>query len=87
MVVPSKLVRNLNSLDLCNPVSDWVLKFLTNRSQTVKTESTNNHTDSENGTSTGCCLSPVLYTLLTHNCVAKYNGNQTIKAWRMETSN
>lgn len=70
-VIPSKLVNKLSTLGVPPTLCNWVLTFLTGRPQSVRM---GNHTSStitvNTGTPQGCVLSPTLYTLYTHDCVA-----------------
>jgi hypothetical protein len=61
---------------LCN----WVLNFLTDRPQVVKVE--NNISIPlilNTGAPQGCVLSPLLYSLFTHDCMAMHASNSIIK--------
>ena len=76
-LTPSKLVITLG-LDptLCN----WVLDFLTGRPQVVRVG--NNISTPlilNTGAPQGCVLSPLLYSLFTHDCVAMHGSNSIIK--------
>ncbi|KAL0199225.1 hypothetical protein M9458_007765, partial [Cirrhinus mrigala] len=51
---------------LCN----WILDFLTGRPHT---------TTLSTGAPQGCVLSPLLFTLLTHDCTAKFSSNHIIR--------
>ena len=65
-----------DSGDLCN----WVLDFLTGRPQVVRV---GNNISSplilNTGAPQGCVLSPLLYSLFTHDCVATHASNSIIK--------
>jgi hypothetical protein len=79
-IVPYKLMIKLVALDLNPALCNWVLELLTGHSQMVKVG---------NNTSTllilntvapqGCLLSPLLYSLFTHDCVATHASNTIIK--------
>ncbi len=57
---------------LCN----WILDFLTGRSQSVRVgRNTSSTTTLSTGAPQGCVLSPLLFTLLTHDCIAKFSSN------------
>ncbi|KAK3506713.1 hypothetical protein QTP70_016250 [Hemibagrus guttatus] len=61
---------------LCN----WILDFLTGRPQSVQIGNSISSTTTQNtGASQGCILSPLLYTLLTHDCAAMHRSNHIIK--------
>jgi hypothetical protein len=70
-IVPAKLVPKLRGLGLKTPLCNWILDFLTSRPQVVRM---GNHTSSSltlsTGAPQGCVLSPLLYSLYTHDCVA-----------------
>ena len=61
---------------LCN----WVLDFLTGRPQVVKVGNNTSTTLLLNTWAPqGCVLCPLLYSLLTHDCVATHASNSIIK--------
>ena len=78
--VPSKLIIKLEVLGLNPDLCNCVLDFLTGRPQVVK--GGNNISTSlilNTGAPQGCVLSPLLYSLFTHDCVAMYASNSIIK--------
>ncbi|KAI3374141.1 hypothetical protein L3Q82_005996 [Scortum barcoo] len=78
--VPSKLVTKLRDLGLNSALCDWILNFLTGRPQAVRMGSTTSSTLTLNtGAPQGCVLSPLLYSLFTHDCVATHSSNTIIK--------
>uniref|UniRef100_A0A8C7C8Q2 Reverse transcriptase domain-containing protein n=1 Tax=Oncorhynchus kisutch TaxID=8019 RepID=A0A8C7C8Q2_ONCKI len=79
-IVPSKLVIKLETLGLDPALCNWVLDFLTGRPQVV---SVGNNISTplilNTGAPQGCVLSPLLYSLFTHDCVATHASNSIIK--------
>ena len=67
---------NSNSLGLSNSLCNWVLTFLTNRTQAVRLGNYTSTTLSLiNRGSTRLCARPLLYTLLTHDCSPSFPSN------------
>ncbi len=70
-IVPATLVEKLQTLGLNRSLCSWILDFLTGRSQVVRM---GNNTSSplilNTGAPQGCVLSPLLYSLYTHDCTA-----------------
>jgi hypothetical protein len=75
-IVPSNLITKLRILGLNTSLCNWILDFLTGRLQVVRV---GNNTSAtlilDIGASLGCVLSPLLYSLFTHDYVAKYDSN------------
>ena len=79
-LMPLKLVTKLGDLGLNIALCDWILNFLTDRPQAVWMASTTSSTLTPNTSAPqGCVLSPLLYSLLTHDCVATHSSNTIIK--------
>ncbi|KAK5853457.1 hypothetical protein PBY51_014606 [Eleginops maclovinus] len=79
-IVPSKLIIKLRDLGLNSALCDWILSFLTGRSQAVWMGKITSSTLTLNtGAPQGCVLSPLLYSLFTHDCVATHSSNTIIK--------
>ena len=79
-IVPSKLIIKLEALGLNPALCNWVLDFLSGHPQVVKVGnniSTSLILNSE--APQGCVLSHLLYSLFTHDCVAKHPSNSIIK--------
>ncbi len=79
-IVPATLVAKLQTLGLNRSLCSWILDFLTGRSQVVRM---GNNTSSplilNTGAPQGCVLSPLLYSLYTHDCTATHSSNVIIK--------
>ena len=79
-IIPSKLVTKLHHLGISTSLCNWILDFLTNRPQSVRLA---NHTSSiltlNTGVPQGCVLSPLLYSLFTHDCVPVHGSNTIVK--------
>ncbi|XP_076849711.1 uncharacterized protein LOC143497938 [Brachyhypopomus gauderio] len=79
-IVPHTLIRKLSLLGLNTHLCNWILDFLTGRPQSVRIGNSTSRTITLNtGVPQGCVLSPLLFTLLTHDCVAKHSSNHIIK--------
>ena len=79
-IVPSKLIIKFETLGLDPALCNWVLDFLTNPHQVVKVR--NNIPILlilNTGAPQRCVLSPLLYSLFTHDCVAMHASNSIIK--------
>jgi gmma-aminobutyric acid receptor subunit gamma/cGMP-dependent protein kinase 2 len=79
-ILPSKLIIKLEALGLNPSLCNWVLDFLTGRPQVV--EVGNNISTSltlNTGAPQRCVLSPLLYSLFTHDCKATHASNSIIK--------
>ncbi|KAK6309885.1 hypothetical protein J4Q44_G00197660 [Coregonus suidteri] len=79
-IIPSKLVTKLRTLGLNTSLCNWILDFLTGRPQVVRVGNIISTTLTLNtGAPQGCVLSPLLYSLFTHDCVATHDSNTIIK--------
>ncbi len=79
-IVPATLVVKLQTLGLNRSLCSWILDFLTGRSQVVRM---GNNTSSplilNTGAPQGCVLSPLLYSLYTHDCtIVKFADDTTV---------
>ena len=79
-IVPSKLIITLGEMGLNPTLCNWVLDFLMGCHQVVKVGS-NTYTSLilNTGAPQVCVLSPLLYSLFTHDCVATQASNSIIK--------
>uniref|UniRef100_A0A3B1J4C9 Reverse transcriptase domain-containing protein n=1 Tax=Astyanax mexicanus TaxID=7994 RepID=A0A3B1J4C9_ASTMX len=79
-IIPQNLIRKLSSLGLNTPLCNWILDFLMGRPQSVLFGgSTSSSITLNTGAPQGSVLSPLLFTLLTHDCAAKHSSNSFIK--------
>ena len=79
-IVPSNFITKLKTLGHNNSLCNWILDFLTGRPQMLRVGNTTSAMLILNtGASQGCALGPLLYSLFTHDCVAKHNSNTIIK--------
>ena len=70
-IIPSKLITNLRTLGLNTSLCNWILDFLTGFPQVVRVGNNTSATLTFNtGAPQGCMLSPFLYSLFTHDCIA-----------------
>ena len=79
-IVSSKLINKLRSLGLNTSLCNWILDFLTGRPQVVRVGNNTSATLILNtGAPRRCGLSPLLYSLFTHDCTARHDSNTIIK--------
>ena len=79
-IVPSKLITKLRNLGLNTSLCNWILDFLTGHPQVVRIGNNTSATLILNtGAPQGCVLSPLLQSLFTHDCTARYDSNTIIK--------
>ncbi len=79
-IVPTKLAVKLSDLGLNTSLCDWIQDFLTARPQVVKVgQFTSNSITLNVGAPQGCVLSPLLYSLYTHDCVSSHSSTSIIK--------
>ena len=78
-IVPSKLINKLRTLGLNTSLCNWILDFLTGHPHVIRV---GNNTSSmlilNTGAPQGCVLSPLLYSLFTHDCTARHNSSTII---------
>jgi hypothetical protein len=74
-IVSSKLITKLRTLRLNTSLCNWILDFLMGRPQVVKVSNNISATLTFNtGASRGCVLSPLQYSLFTHDCMATHDS-------------
>ncbi len=79
-IVPIKLASKLTGLGLNSSLCDWIQDFLTGRPQVVKVGQFTSISITLNvGAPQGCVLSPLLYSLYTHDCVSSHSSTSIIK--------
>ena len=78
IIVPTKLITKLRTLGLNTSLCKWILDFLTGRPQVVRVGNNTSATLILTLGPLGCVLSPLLYSLFTHYCVAKHESNQSL---------
>ncbi len=79
-IVPATLVAKLQTLELNRSLCSWILDFLTGRSQVVRMgNNTSSPLTLNTGAPQGCVLSPLLYSLYTHDCTATHSSNVIVK--------
>ena len=75
----SKLIAKLRTLGQNTSFYNWIVDFLMDRPQLVRICNNTSATLSHNtGATQVCVLSPLLYSLFTHDCVAKHDSNTII---------
>ncbi len=79
-IIPQQLINKLNLLGINNSLCNWILDFLTRRPQSVRvSRNTTSTATLSTGAPQGRVLSLLLFTLLTHDCTAKFSSNHIIK--------
>ncbi|KAK7884028.1 hypothetical protein WMY93_027151 [Mugilogobius chulae] len=75
-----RLIEKLAELGIPTPTCNWILDFLIERPQVVRIgQRVSDQLTLSTGSPQGCCLSPKLFTLYTHDCVSKHNNTIIIK--------
>ncbi|KAL7856384.1 hypothetical protein AOLI_G00199880 [Acnodon oligacanthus] len=79
-IIPQHLMSKLAPLGFSTHLSNWLLDFLTNGPQSVQV---GNNISSviplSTGSPQGCVLSPLVFTLMTHDCSAWSTTNHIVK--------
>ncbi|KAK3537404.1 hypothetical protein QTP70_008859 [Hemibagrus guttatus] len=79
-IIPQHLTEKLSLLGINTSLYNWIPDFLTWRPHSVRIgNSTSSATTLNTGALQGCVLSPLLFTLLTHDCAAMHSSNHIIK--------
>ncbi len=79
-IVPIKLAFKLTDFGLNSLLCDWIQDFIHRRTQVAKIgQFTSNSITPNVGAPQGCVLSPLLYSLYTHDCVSSHSSTSIIK--------
>ncbi|KAK3546754.1 hypothetical protein QTP70_033947, partial [Hemibagrus guttatus] len=79
-IIPQHLIEKLSLLGLNTSPCNWILDFLTGRPQLVRIgNSFSSTTTLSTGAPQCCVLSPLLFTLLTHDCAAMHSSKHIVK--------
>ena len=79
-IIPQQLICKLDTLGLSTSLCNWLLDFLSQRPQVVRVgDNTSNSITLSTGAPQGCVLSPLLFTLLTHDCTPTHSSNHLVK--------
>ena len=79
-IVPARLDVKLRDLGLHPTMCRWILSFLSDRCQVVRMGNlTSDSMTLNTGAPQGCVLSPLLYSLYTHDCETTHGCNVIIK--------
>ena len=79
-IIPANLYNKLLCLGLENSLCNWILDFLSDRPQMVKMGSFLSDSITLNtGAPQGCVLSPILYSLVTHDCASSNDSSLIVK--------
>lgn len=79
-IIPQHLVDKLKPLGFSTPLRNWLLDFLTDRPQSVRVgQNTSSVITLSTGSPQGCVLSPLLFTLMTHDCFPRHVTNHIVK--------
>ena len=79
-IVPSKLIIKLEALGLNHTLCNWVLDFLMGRPQVVNVGNNISTSLTLNTVAPqGCVLSPLLYSLFTHDFVPIHASNSSLQ--------
>jgi len=79
-IIPSRLAGKLIELSLNTPLCAWILDFLTARPQVIRVgRHISRPLTLNTGTPQSSVLSPLLYSLYTHDCVASSSSYTIVK--------
>ncbi|KAK2185364.1 hypothetical protein NP493_239g07020 [Ridgeia piscesae] len=87
-IMPSKLFDKIQSLSIPQSICLWILDFLLNRPQVVKIgDNLSSSVTLSTGTPQGCVLSPMLYSVFTHDCLSCHVRTKILKFAADTTAN
>uniref|UniRef100_A0A3B3RCJ5 Reverse transcriptase domain-containing protein n=1 Tax=Paramormyrops kingsleyae TaxID=1676925 RepID=A0A3B3RCJ5_9TELE len=79
-ILPHTLVTKLSDIGLPHSTCRWIKDFLSDRTQRVRVGPYYSTPISmSTGSPQGCVLSPLLYTLYTHDCIPAHRSNNIVK--------
>ena len=79
-IIPQHLISKLAPLGFSTHLCNWLLDFLSHRPQSVRLGNNVSSVISlSTGSPQGCVLSPLLFTLMTHDCCARSTTNHIVK--------
>ncbi|KAK3562918.1 hypothetical protein QTP86_011094 [Hemibagrus guttatus] len=79
-IIPQHLTEKLSLLGINTSLCNWILDFLIGRPQSVRIgNSISSATTLNTGARQGCVFSPLLFTLLTHDCATMHSSNHILK--------
>ncbi|KAK3518408.1 hypothetical protein QTP70_000609 [Hemibagrus guttatus] len=78
-IIPQHLIEKLSLLGLNTSLCNWILDLLTGRPQSVRIGNSSSSTTTLSTRAVGCVLSPLLFTLLIHDCAAMHSSNHIVK--------
>ena len=80
-IIPSRLIQKMRSLGINTQICNWVLSFLTDRPQVVRVGGgvMSGPLILNTGTPQGCVLSPLLYNIYRHDCIASSSSTSIIQ--------
>ena len=79
-ILPHRLVLKLADIGIPHSTCLWIKDFLTDRTQRVRVgPHTSTALSLSTGSPQGCVLSPLLYTLYTHDCTPAHHSNTFVK--------
>ena len=80
-IIPSRMIQKIRSLGINTQICNWVLSLLTDRPQVVRVGGglMSGPLILNTGTPQGFILSPLLYNIYTHDCIASSSSTSIIQ--------